>query len=354
MILLETGLAGIHDDNDSDLDFPADYDGAEGAVFLEDLLQLIECEDEFGEEEPEVYSSYSRFANDEDILLWGLSALCNSQLGRILAFDARHDDWALEVDDIETGRPIIDPQLRILILPRTAPSAAALSRSPDAKGEFLVNLVRGLRMIWHENTDVPHTAFDLEANDRIKWERLRAADFDLMTLLVAWEASQAGAGEFWRYLIGSSEFGDLAVPLARVAGRNPEIVENRSILTPLAMRWLSDPARLQDIDHRTIDGMDRILKAGPAERPFGARRLTEDDLLNLSLLPEEICYLESAAALILEDPHYTRIPDPINEAFLVQVLQEATTTRIHQVAFHDQGLARKIFPTAFQGADLPD
>jgi hypothetical protein len=352
MILLETGPAGAYDDSEDD--FLADFDQPEGAVFLEDLLQLIDCGDDLPDEEWEPAPPCSRFATDEDVLLWGLSVLCSSSLGRILAFDARHDDWALEVDDIESGCPILDPQLRILILPRPAPSAAALARSSEAKGDFLVNLVRGLRMIWHENTDAPYCADDLEANDRIKWERLREADFDLMALLTAWEASQAGNNEFWRYMIGSSEFGDLAVPLARIAARNPDVIEDRSILTPLALRWLSDAQRLQDIDNRTIEAMDRVLKSGPAEKPFGARRLTEDDLFKLSLLPEEVSYLESAAALILEDPYYTRIPDPINEAFFLQVLQDATTTKAHKITFHDQGLARKIFPAAFESDVLPE
>ena len=89
------------------------------AVALEDLLHLVQ-------DYSEVRDAHLRpghFACDEDALVWGLSVLCETKLGRDLAFDARFEDWSIEVDDIETNHHIVDSQLRILILPRFTVSA---------------------------------------------------------------------------------------------------------------------------------------------------------------------------------------------------------------------------------------
>lgn len=308
------------------------------AYALEDLLRLVQQQQQDTEDiNGDDLLSATPFATDEDALIWGLSVLCQSPLGRAIAFDARFEDWALEVDDIEDGHPIIDPQLRILILPRGTPSSATLSKSYHDRLQFLTNLARGLRMIWQDMNGV-RTRNDLTADDQIFFERLRRADMDVMTLRMMWDLREIGFAALWRNLIAGN-LGDVALAASH-------FWLNESFpagLPQTFLTWMGCDHLLAECDNRTLDEMDARLQRSVND-VCGLSMLTGDDLLSLSRLPEGGAYLSPLARTLCYSTEFRRIPDPVNEAHLRQILEECSEIMSPSLVFRDSELERKIFP----------
>ena len=308
------------------------------AYALEDLLRLVQQQqNDTDDVSPEYVLAATPFACDEDALIWGLSILCQSSLGRAMAFDARFEDWSLEVDDIDDGHPIIDPQLRILILPRGTPSAAVLSKSYHDRLQFLTNLARGLRMIWQDMNGV-RTRNDLTADDQIFFERLRRADMDIMTLRMFWDLRDDGFCGLWRTLI-AGHLGDVAV----AAGHFWEAESFPAGLAQTFLTWMGADHLLAECDNRTLDDMDSRLQRSIHD-VCGIAMLTGDDVLNISRLPEGGSYLAPLARTLCYTPEFRHIPDPVNEAHLRQILEECSEIMTPSLVFRDSELERKIFP----------
>jgi hypothetical protein len=312
------------------------------AYALEDLLQLAEDQAELledGDEEDTVL----RLATDEDILIWALSLLTESAVARALIAEARIEEWSLEVDDIDSGQCVLDPQLRILILPRFSPSAQTFARSPEAASLFLSEMLRGLRLIWHSMVGIQNSG-NLAVEDRILWERLCRGDQDLILLTAAWELDQAEFPTLWHSLI-VSDLGDLCSAFRAMADRHPDMVEDSSLLTHLMLRWMEEEGRFEELDHQTLEAMDEEFRRGVASG--ASRSLKAEDVLRLSRLPtpelSEKCYLAPIARTLLCDPFFRRMPDPLNEAHLLQILEDCLPAA-ETLGFRDTELARKIFP----------
>lgn len=339
----------FYDDNQAyDFQFDDRYDGGfenDGDLFedgdayaLEDLLRLVkQRQNEQDDESPEQVLSSTPFHCDEDALIWGLSILCKSSLGRSIAFDARFEDWSLEVDDIEDGHPIIDPQLRIMILPRGTPSISALSKSYHDRLAFLTNLARGLRMIWQDMNAV-RTRIDLTADDQIFFERLRRADMDIMALRMIWDLRIDGYSALWRNLIAGN-VGDVAV----AANHFWEQEEFPAGLAQTFLTWMGCDHLLAECDNRTLDDMDNRLQRSVND-VCGIAMLTGDDILNLSRLPEGGSYLAPLARTLCYSTEFRHIPDPVNDAHLRQILEECSEIIAPSLVFRDSELERKIFP----------
>lgn len=327
---------------DDRLDDGYDDDGSlfeDGDAYaLEDLLRLVQ--DEAGptdDQTPDEILGAMSFVTDEDALIWGLSILCRSALGRSIAFDARFEDWSLEVDDIEDGHPIIDSQLRILILPRGTPSVASLSKSLYDRLNFLTALARGLRMIWQDMNGV-RARVDLTADDQIFFERLRRADMDILTLRMMWDLREDGFTALWRNMIAGS-LGDIALAAS-------DFWESEAFPAGLAqtfLTWMGCDHLLAECDNRTLDAMDARLQKSVAD-VCGIAMLNGDDLLALSRLPEGSAYLAPLARTLCYSTEFRHIPDPVNEAHLRQILEECSEIIAPSLVFRDSELQKKIFP----------
>ncbi len=311
------------------------------AYALEDLLRLVQAQQQDSDTDlnPDDSLAGTSFLTDEDALIWGLSILCQSALGRAIAFDARFEDWALEVDDIADGHPIIDPQLRILIVPRGTPSIAVLSKTHSDRLQFLTNLARGLRMIWQDMNGV-RTRNDLTADDQIFFERLRRADMDVVTLRMMWDLRDIGFSTVWRHAIASS-LGDVAM----AAGH---IWDEDGVAHGLAqtfLTWMGCDHLLAECDNRTLDDMDSRLQRSVND-VCGLSMLTGDDVLDISRLPEPDggSYLAPLARTLCYSTEFRHIPDPVNEAHLRQILEECSEIMSPSLVFRDSELERKIFP----------
>lgn len=281
-------------------------------------------------------------ASDYDLVVWAVGTLCESPLARAFACDARFEDWAIELDDCEDDRHIIDGQMRVLILPRFQPSAAALGRSPHDRMQFLVELCRGLRAIWRQNTGVRH-GFDLTIPHQILWQRLREADGDLMTLLLAWELREAGLPELWRHLIGS-DLGSLGIAFSATLERSPDGVETALLLRKLFLQWMEQDDLLTAADRRTLSRLDPSLGLASAGRLYGTDRLASEDVRLMAALPDDAGYLDTLASLVLSDDFFARMPDIINQTHLEHILSDLAARSMARAGFRDQSLAEKFFP----------
>lgn len=324
---------------DDDEDFSNELFEENEAVALEDLLHLVQ---EYGEMN-EADLRPGHFLCDEDALVWGLAVLCETKLGRDLAFDARFEDWSIEVDDIDTNHHIIDPQLRILILPRFSVSAAQLSKSQSERAQFLLELARGLRGIWHSMTGVRENK-DLTADDQILWERLRHLDHDLCALKMSWDLRTQGLGGLWRQVI-ASDLGDFAVLCSELWDQERETGEVLPLFgfAHLAPHWFKDEKLLNSTDSKTLDDMDARLQRSVRD-VCGPVQIAAGDMLNLSTLPAEGAYLAPVARTVLYAPEFRIIPDPLNEAHLRQILEDCDQIRTSPLVFSDSELEKKIFP----------
>lgn len=282
------------------------------------------------------------FASDYDVLIWALALLCESPMGRTYAFDARFEDWSIELDEVEDGRHIVDPQMRVLIMPRFVPSAAALGRSPYFRHMFLVELCRGLRSIWNHDTGVRH-GFDLTINQQILWNRLLQADHDLNALSIAWEVREAGFPELWRHMIGS-DLGDLAVAFSATIERHTAGIETPQIMRNLFLQWMEHDTYLNAVDHRTLERLDDQLNSPGSGRAYGIDRISPSDVIRLTELPQDIAYLESLATLTISDPFFARMPDMVNKTHLDHILSDITAQTVVKAGFRDKDLASRIFP----------
>jgi hypothetical protein len=338
----------FEDDKTYEFLFDDRYDvgfGNEGDLFedgdaysLEDLLQLVkQRQNENDDETPETILSSTPFTCDEDALIWGLSILCVSPLGRSIAFDARFEDWSLEVDDIVDGHPIINSQLRILILPRGTPSAATLSKSIHDRHQFLISLSRGLRMIWQDMNNV-RSRIDLTADDQIFFERLRRADMDVIALRIMWDLKQGGYSNLWRSMIAGN-VGEVAM----AANHFWEQDEFPAGLAQTFLTWMGCDHLLAECDNRTLDDMDARLQKSIND-VCGIDMLNGDDVLNLSRLPEGCSYLAPLARTLSYSTEFRHIPDPVNDAHLRQILEECSEIISPSLIFRDSELERKIFP----------
>ncbi len=283
--------------------------------------------------------SHDGFLTDGDALRWALSLLCETPIGRSLAHDARFDDWMILVEDGDewSESASADHRLKCIHIPRYAESITVFSREQSAQMQFVFNLLKALRLIWQENTDIKRSE-DLTAEDQLLLKRLIEADGDLCGLMAAYQLRSQGDHDLWRYLL-SNELSHLAITLAECLDFDATTDGILDSLGFVFSDWFGDDARINRIDHAALSELDeRGLK------PFGAEKITFEDLIQLTQLPDGFSYLEYTAAEILTDEFYARIPDDTNRAHLMQILKETQSNIIEDIGFRDVELAKKFFP----------
>ena len=172
-------------------------------------------------------------------------------------------------------------------------------------------------------------------------ERVRAADLDVLTILVAWELRGEGQPSLWRHMIGAQE-GDIAMRFSGYLERDPSALFNGKALAEAFSQWFRDEERVNACDHETLNYLDTIVQGGNAS--FGQKKLTPVGLEVLSCLPDKTAYLQEKGQDLLRDPFYSGLGDPINQAHFMQILYDIKVVRIHDIPFRDADLASKIFP----------
>lgn len=276
--------------------------------------------------------------------------LSQSPTARLMIEDAKRRGWSVLIDDREPYDFHIDVQNRVIILNNYSLSAGSLLASGHFQNALLLSLVRALRDVWQE---MRHGSFadQYEPEQVLVLERVRAADSDVVAVLVAWELRAEGFSDLWRHLIGSDE-GDLAM----VFSAQMERADTYGISVHEAMRatfnqWFEDASRVRICDHETLDYMDSLMDEYEYADLFGAESLHPLGVEVISCLPDKTAYLAGMGQEIMIDPFYSSLDDEINTVHFTQILHDLRATYVEGVPFRDQALAAKIFPDSFLLSD---
>lgn len=278
----------------------------------------------------------------DNILGRCLFILSSSPTARAFITEAQVKGWRAGLADLGGPDFSIDVPEKTLLLDNNALSADSLGSSVYFFNMLLFSLIRALRDIWQERR---YGGFDetYEPQSTLMLERIRAADCDIMAILVAWELRSAGYNDLWRHVIGSEE-GDLAMTFSDYLERNPTTTFTNAALKATFKRWFAVKERINACDHETLCYLDNILSEYPGRNPFGSNRATANVIELLSCKPDKTAYLQGMGPDILCDPAYAGLDDSINQSHLLQILHDCRVVYAGDVPFQDEDLAQKIFP----------
>ena len=289
------------------------------------------------------------FVNDDaeiedyrDILSWCASVMACSPSARLLLKEATEKDWKITVEDLNGSDYCVDVEAKLLILDNNALLPCALGRSDYFRNIMLVTMVKALRDIWQEKR---HGGFDtLYSPDHILlMERIRAADLDVMAILVAWELRSEEFTDIWRHMLGS-DIGDMAMAYSGYIERDPSAQFNGQGLASTYKQWFRCSKRIDSCDHDALEYMDDVLAGYDAVNPFGSKKPSKMNVEILSCLPDKTAYLQGLGAEILSDPVYAAVDNAINQTHLFHIMYDLQAVVVEDVPFRDADLARKIFP----------
>ncbi len=279
----------------------------------------------------------------KDILSWCVDILNESPSARLMLKEVSEKDWQVTLEDLNGGDYCIDVEQKLLILDNNSLEPEALSRSDYFKNITFITMVKALRDIWQEKR---HGGFDeLYSPEYILlMERARAADLDVVSIMVAWELRSYEYSEIWRHIIGS-EIGDMAMAFSGYLERDPSSQFNGQALSHSFKQWFRCLSRINSCDRDILEYMDDLLASSDITNPFGVKRPSKMNIEILSCLPDKTAYLQGFGAEILSDPAYSSLDNEINQTHLFHIMYDLEAVIINNVPFRDKELARKIFPT---------
>tara|TARA_R110001592_G_scaffold3525_12_gene19910 strand:+ start:11063 stop:12157 length:1095 start_codon:yes stop_codon:yes gene_type:complete len=278
----------------------------------------------------------------KDVLKWCTSVLEQSPSARVMLGEAIEKDWMITLEDLRGGDYCLDVENKILVLDNNALVPSALIRSTYFRNITLVTLTKALRDIWQEKR---HGGFDEDYAPAhvLLMERIRAADLDVIALLVGWELRSENSPEVWRHMIGS-EIGDMAMAFSGHLERDPSAQFNGHGLLAAFKQWFREAARVNRCDHDTLEYLDEVLATSDLINPFGQKTPGKMHIEILSCLPDKTAYLQGQGAEMLSDPMYSSVDDDINQTHLFHIMHDLEAVVVENVPFRDPDLARKIFP----------
>lgn len=281
----------------------------------------------------------SHITDARSILAHMLAELSHSEAAHIMIREAAQDGWRLGFDALGKHDFHLDVPARHIILDNKGLDAATLGRSSGLYSGLLISMTRALRDVWQEKR---HGGFDEHYTPEsvLLLERVRAADCDVLSVLVGWQLREEDHIELWRHLLGSEE-SDLAMAFANIFEKE----ENMSKALNAAFRqWFKSADRINGCDHEVLEYMDDILMGNMQGTAFGKKRAHKACVEILSCLPDKTPYLRGSGDDILRDPLFAGLCDPINQTHFLQIIRDAQLVIVQNVPFRDAGLAAKIFP----------
>ncbi len=276
------------------------------------------------------------------VLAQNLNIISLSPTGAALVDEASSMGWHIALDDLKGCEFSIDIPGHTIFIDHQGLSPSAIVRSAYFSNQILIAIVKALRDVWQEKR---HGAFeDLFTPDAVLMlERIRAADADVLSILVGWELRSEGYADIWRHMIGS-ENGDLAMAYSAHLDRDPSASFNGKALRSVFWQWYDCAQRIDNCDHNTLDTMDRVMACAAREKPFGNKFPTHIAIELLSCLPDRTAYLQGHGHSILGDPAFYGLTDPINQSHFLHIMHDMQATIVANVPFRDPALAARIFP----------
>ena len=282
---------------------------------------------------------YFDYDYDHDVLLWCFDVLKQSETGLFLLKNAIEDGWCICLDH-NIGDTYVGSDAHLDAIEKIAWIAVRVNDM--SAYDVLFSLVCTLRDIAHENR---YGGFDQDfgIEDVMLLSRIRAADCDSISVLVAWELRDAGYPEFWRMFIASEKH-DMAVAFSRCLDRQSGSQTYQKALLCAFDQWFFDEERVNVADHQTLQYLDDVLSVGGDVRKQTHKRLITMDVEALSCLHDKTAYLQGVAQDVRCKPLYAGLNDTINQAHFMQILRDQNVTYVCDIPFRDSNLAARIFP----------
>jgi len=283
---------------------------------------------------------------EEHVLVWACSVMKRSSSARSMLKEASDKGWNLTLEDREGGDYCMNVEAKLLILDNGGLSGNALARSEYFLNRLLITLSKALRDVWQEKR---FGGFDEDygPKDVILMERVRFADLDTVSVLIAWELRDAGYEECWRHLVGS-ESCDVAMAFANYLERRPAAaLDLHQALLAAFKQWFCEEVRIDACDHDTLEYLDEVLASSELVNPFGQKTPAKMNIEMLSALPTGAAYLQGQGSEILGSPTFCDKINDLNNAHLTHIVNDIESVTVENVSFRDPDLARKIFPENF-------
>lgn len=277
------------------------------------------------------------FDTDFDVLAWVTAMMTESPLANALLNDFQDSGWKLALADLDSDGFNLDITNKILEIDNFNLDAPTIGKSVFYRNAFLAILSKGLRDVWHENR---WGAFEVNYKPEavLLLERARAADADSVAILIAWELRSAGYNEVWRHVLGAEDL-DMARVLINILERYPTSLYNGMALAHLFRQWYADVARVDALDHATLQQMDDMMLDGHGN--FGAKLALCNEFELLSLLPDGCMYLKDLGETVSKDPFFNSLNDTVNQTHLFQIVYDSKVTYVNGIPFCDPELAQK-------------
>ncbi len=243
--------------------------------------------------------------------------------------------WKIGFEDLGNRGHCLDFSKSVIKLDQHGLLPTSLRDSDYFFQASLLSFVRGLRDLWQEQRwPEIHEYYGPEA--LMFLERLKAADNDVFALMILWELKDNGYDRLWRHMI-SSDDADMAKCFANTQGC---LLEKAS----KAFRaWFESAERIRCVDHESLEYMDSLIEDNK-KAPFGCNKLVARDIVRVACLPNRTSYLNGMGHDIIQDPFYSGLQDPINQAHFFHLIRDAQCLTVQGVQFRDPSLARKMFP----------
>lgn len=279
------------------------------------------------------------FETDFDVLSWATAMMTESPLAFSLLKEAQETNWKLAISDLDSGGFHLDITNKIIELDGFNIEPHVLGKSSFYRNALLCILGKALRDIWHENR---WGAFEDKYKPEavLLLERARAADTDSVSILISWELRSAGYGDIWHHALTADD-GDMARVLVNILERYPTAIYNGMALAHVFRQWYADTARVDALDHASLQQMDDILIENNVR--FGDKRTSQKEFELISMLPDGVIYLKELGETIFKDPFFNGLNDPVNQSHLFQIVYDSKVTYANGIPFRDAKLARKFF-----------
>lgn len=279
------------------------------------------------------------FRDVPDVLRWALALLSDSPVALGLIKFTQEFDWEISVQNLDNDGYHLDLERNVLEIDNYGLDVSALGKSSHYRKSFLVNLMKGLRDIWHHtrHEDLYET---FKPESILLLERARAADVDAVSILIGWELRSQGHNGLWRHILSGSE-GDMAQVLINIMDRYPTALYTGMALAHVFRQWYADTGRIDGCDHTTLEDIDFMMNE--MADAVGDHQATAPVFEDIAQLPDGSFYLNELGETVARDPFFCGINDPINQAHLFQIVYDSKVTFVQGIPFRDRKLARKFF-----------
>lgn len=286
------------------------------------------------------YNFGGAIPGNKELLAFCLKELSASPVAARMIDEAAQHGWSLGLAPLEQHDFHLDVPEKKILLGNQEMDGATIARAFYFLNALHISLIRALRDVWQERR---HGGFDVDyAPESVLFlERIRAADCDVVSALVAWELKAAGNDSLWKHMSGSDESDIIQAFSCSIEKNNGSV---HKALAAAFRQWFRNILRVNGCDHEALEYMDDVLRMHPGVGAFGRKRAGRNCVELLSCLPDKTAYLRGQGDEILRDPVYSGLNDPFNQNHFMHIIRDSEVILIQNVPFRDAALAYKIFP----------